>query len=196
MLQIIKEKNDFFTSVERAFDEIDRDWRKYNGVVIVGSHTPDKIIDKLNMIRMCREQNIPFLGICMGMQLMAVEFAKNVLGIENATSQELEPTLSNNIVVKMPQLRVGIFPVHYKKEPVPESHWHNYKVNEGFIDLFSVNFDTIITQDFMYGKVLEYMKLKDHKHFVGTQFHPEYQSSKDKPHPILLEFIKICKKNG
>src|SRR3990167_2542888 len=170
MLQIIKSKNDFYTSVERAFDEIDSNWRSYNGIVIVGSHTPENIPQKLEIIRMAREQNIPLLGICMGFQLICVEYAKNVLGIENATSQEIEPTLANSIIVKMPRLRVGIFPIEGKNE----SFWHNYKVNEDFIPLFNVHFDTKISDLNLNfgGRILDYIKLKGHKHFLGTQFHP------------------------
>jgi len=189
-MQIIKEKNDFFTSVERAFTEIDKNWRDYKGIVIVGSHKPDKILEKLELIRLAREHGIPFLGVCLGHQLLAMEFARNVLGIEGATSQELEP-LGNAVIVRMPKLRVGIFPVEGKNE----SFWHNYKIGEEFIDLFKVHFDAVVSSaGFEYGKVLDYMKLKGHPYFVGTQAHPEYQSSISNPHPILVEFLKACKK--
>ena len=190
MVQIIKEKNDFYTSVERAFTEIDKNWRDYKGIVIVGSHKPDKILEKLEMIRLCREHGIPFLGICLGFQLLAMEFARNILGIEGATSQELEP-LGNAVIVRMPKLRVGIFPVEGKNE----SFWHNYKIGEEFFDIFKVHFDTIVsTVNFDHGRVLDYMKLRGRPFFVGVQYHPEYQSSKDKPHPILVEFLRACKK--
>lgn len=198
MLQIIKEKNDFFTNVERSFDEIDSGWRTYDGMVIVGTHNPDKIPEKLQIIRVARESKIPFLGICMGMQLMAIEFAKNVLGIEAAGSQEIQPALANAVVVKMPELRVGIFPVDYDGKSYNESFWHNYKLDENFAKLFEQHFKVAYSPFDLRsgGKVPAILKLKDHPFFCGTQFHPEYQSSKDKPHPILVEFLKACKKSG
>ena len=197
MLQIVKNQNDFYTSVEKALDEIDPKWKTYNGVVIVGSHKPENINQKIEIIRMCREQNIPILCICMGHQLMAIEFAKNVLGISDANSEELEPTLTNSVVVKMPQLRVGIFPVIYEpqKPPEYESYWHNYKINDNFAQLFTRHFDIIVSTSAQFGNILDYMKLKDHPHFVGVQSHPEYQSSKEKPHKVLVAFINACKAN-
>jgi CTP synthase len=186
-MEIIKSKNDFYTSVEKAFDEIDPKWRTYKGIVVVGSHVPTEVPAKLESIRLARLTGIPFLGICMGMQLACVEYAKNVLGIERANTQEIDPLA--DIVVKMPKLRVGIF----KVGGAMESHWHNYKVNEDFIDLLGVHFDTISSTEFP-SKVLEYIKLKGHPHFVGVQFHPEYQSYKDKPHPVLVDFLRACKK--
>lgn len=185
MLQIVKEKNDFYTSVERALTEIDPNWASYDGVVIVGSHSPENIQQKLDLLRITRENKIPTLGICLGMQLMAVEFSKNVLGIKDATSQEFGPGVW--VVEKMKDLRVGIFDVGKQKE----SHWHHFKVGEKFADLFKVQFETQMTDN-----VLESMRLKNHPFFCGVQYHPEYQSSKDKPHPLLVEFIKTCKKSN
>ena len=183
MVQIIKEKNDFFTSVERALTEIDPQWATYNGMVIVGSHSPENIQQKLDLIRIARENKIPILGICLGMQLMAIEYCRNVLGIKDATSQEFGPGVW--VVDKLDILRVGIFTVGKQME----SHWHHFKVAERFAELFYVHFNTQMT-----GDILESMKLKDHPFFLGVQYHPEYQSSKEKPHKDLVEFIKACKK--
>lgn len=170
--------NDFKTSVRKAFSEIDKDWESYDGLVVAGTHSPKDVDDALVKIQFARETQRPFLGICFGLQLMAIEYARNILKIKDATSEEFGK--GTPVVVKLPSLRVGIFPVN----GVMESHWHNYKVDQQY---FLKEFDghMIMTDD-----VLEEIS-KDN--MVGVQYHPEYQSSKDKPHPLLVEFLKQCK---
>lgn len=171
--------NDFDTSVRKAFSEIDPGWEYYDGLVVAGTHNPQDIENTLHQIRLARETSRPFLGICMGMQLMAIEYARNVLGIEDATSEEFgEGTF---IVIKMPEIRVGIFKVQDKLE----SHWHNYKVNNELLPQFD-EFQITMT-----GDVVEEMA---NRNMVGVQYHPEYQSSSDKPHQLLKLFINQCKK--
>lgn len=149
--------NDFSTSVHRALKEIDKNYLERNGLVICGTHSPHNTEELIEEIRKARVNGTPFLGICFGHQLAAIEYARNVLGIEDATSEEFgEGTF---VVVKRPELNVGL------KDG--ESYWHNYDVN---------------------------IPTKHPDHFFTCQFHPEYQSSKEKPHPLLVEFIKLCKK--
>lgn len=178
--------NDFNTSVEKALTEIEPRWKELPGIIVCGTHKPipEKIDDFLTDIKMARENNIPFLGICFGMQLMAIEYAKNVLNIENATSEEFGT--GTLIVKKMPGLRVGMIPAVVNKTLSAESFWHLYRVD----------IDLILTKDeWDFGEaneVVTWMKLDNHPYFVGVQFHPEYQSSKEKPHPLLTEFINHC----
>lgn len=154
---------EFDTSVHRALKEIDPKYEEYEGLVLCGTHSPDitEIDFLLDKIMEAREAGKPFLGICYGHQLAAVEYAINVLGISDAVSEEWEIP-GTAVVKKRDNLKVGWFG--------GESYWNNYEV------------------------ALENWQ-KD-ENFITTQFHPEYQSSKLKPHPILIKFLKYAKQYG
>lgn len=151
--------NSFQTSVRRALDEIDINWPRYRGLIICGTHSPEEVdVEMLiSKIKLARELEIPFLGICFGHQLAAIEYARNVLGIKDAVSEEWG--VGTFIVKKMPQLNVGL------KDG--ESYWNNYEVN--------------------------LPNWEKPKNFFTSQFHPEYESSIDKPHPLLIKFLKYAK---
>lgn len=153
--------NDFNTSVQKALEEIDPKWRSYPGLIICGTHNPHNTEEMINLIKRAREENIPFLGICFGHQLSAIEYSRNVLGIKDATSEEFgEGTF---VVIKLPELNVGFHE--------GESYWNNYVVDPDIQE--------------------RWIKKEN---FFTCQFHPEYQSSKDKPHPLLLKFLDYAKK--
>lgn len=157
--------NDFNTSVEKALDEIDPKWREYNGLIICGTHTPIFPEKQIELIKEARISGRPFLGICFGHQLAAVEYARTVLGIDDATSEEFDYQ-GTFVVKKRPSgLKVGL---HEN-----ETYWNNYEVDERWVPYFEREKPT---------------------NFFTTQAHPEYQSSKDKPHPLLVKFINLCKK--
>jgi CTP synthase len=173
--------NDFDTTVRKALDEIDPSWEIYPGLIVCGSHAPKELADKVfAAIKKAREDNKPFLGLCMGFQMSLVEFARNVLGLVDANSTELDPDTTAPIIVKMPELRVGMKPVLGRME----SFWHNYKFNPEYSDLFIANGWRFVTQE-----VLVEGQLMGHKFFSGTQYHPEYQSTTEQPHQILKEFL-------
>lgn len=148
--------DDFSTSVRKSLDEIDENWRQYEGLLICGTHTPHDVEEMIAKISMARKTGLPTLGICFGHQLMAIEYARNVLGIKDATSEEFGT--GTFVVKKLPKLNVGL--------KHGESYWNNYEVA---------------------------IKIEYPPNFFSVQFHPEYQSSKDNPHPLLKEFLKICK---
>lgn len=153
--------SDFTTSVKKAFDEIDPNWESYKGLIICGTHAPkmDEVEFLLNKIKEARENKTPFLGICYGHQLCAIEYARNVLGIKDAVSEEwgIEGT---KVVKKRGELKVGWHE--------GESYWNNYEVD---------------------------IEVKNPEWFITTQSHPEYQSSIDKPHPLLVKFLSYAKAN-
>lgn len=158
--------NDFNTTVEKALDEIDSRWRDYDGLIVCGTHSPEPvhIYEALEKIREYREKKKPFLGICFGHQLAAIEYGRNVL-CKPVGSEEFDVSFPYNlyyIVKKLPQLNVGL------KDG--ETYWNNYAVVDGFEDVW-----------------------KKADNFITCQYHPEYQSSKDKPHPLLVRFIEVCK---
>jgi CTP synthase (UTP-ammonia lyase) len=150
--------SDFQTSVRKAFDEIDPNWESYNGIVICGTHTPkiEEVERLLGEIKNARDTKTPFLGICFGHQLCAIEYARNILGIKDATSEELGE--GTHVVKKSGALKVGLHE--------GESYWNNYEVA---IDVKKPDF------------------------FLTTQSHPEYQSSIDRPHPLLVQFLALCR---
>lgn len=149
--------NDFSTTVKKALGEIDPDWESYPGLVICGTHSPHDVEGMIAEIARARESGLPFLGICFGHQLAAIEYARNVLGIQDATSEEFGT--GTFVVKKLPELNVGL------KDG--ETYWNNYEVT---------------------------IETKHPEHFITCQYHPEYQSSIDKPHPLLVKFIDECKK--
>ena len=173
--------NDFKTSVVKALAEIDPKWNKYKGLVIAGTHTPENIDKILSKIKDARDNNTPVLGICFGLQVAVIEYYRNVLNNPTANSEEIDPD-SFPVVSQLPALRVGIFKVNGRLE----SHWHNYAVKKIIGD--KLLGDKVYTDD-----ILEEWRIGK---FIGVQFHPEYESSKDRPHPLLKEFINICKQNG
>lgn len=153
--------NDYTVSVKKALYEIDDNWHKYQGLVICGTHTPKLWEKQIEKIEEAREKGIPFLGICFGFQLAGIEYARNVMGIRDATSEEFKVS-GTAVVKKLRTLKIGLHD--------GESYWHNY---------------------YVIPEVLEKMKVPEN--FFICQYHPEYQSSIDKPHPLLVKFLKYAK---
>lgn len=148
--------NDFRTSVAKALGEIDPGWMDCVGLVVCGTHAPHDVEYMIDKIQHARENKIPALLICFGYQLGCIEYARNVLGIKDATSEEFG---SGTFVVKRrPELKVGLHE--------GESWWSNYEAETWPIP----------------------------EHFVAVPFHPEYQSTKHHPHPLLVKFIDLCRK--
>ncbi len=169
---------------------------------------------KVQAIQYAREHNIPFLGLCYGMQMAAVEFARNVLGLKNANSSEVDPNTEHPVIHIMPDqeqriikreyggtIRLGSYPCRikegtkliniYQKTDINERHRHRYEFNNDYRDMFE-------TQGLVFsglspdGKLVEALELPNHPFFVATQFHPEYQSSFEKPHPLFVAFFSAC----
>lgn len=182
-MTILATEQDFTTSLKKALAEIDEYYMKYPGLLVVGTHNPSAIEEKLVAIREARESGVPFLGICAGFQLMLCEFARNVLGIVDAVSEEWGE--GSPLFIKMPELSVGIREVNGRME----SFWHHFTMNLAYQPLFRVSdMEVSFTRN-----VATLARLRIHPFFVGCQFHPEYESSRDKPHPVLVNFLEACK---
>lgn len=174
--------NTFNTTVEKALSEIDSRWRDLPGLVVCGTHSPININQMLIFIREARETAIPILGICSGLQLCLIEFARSVLNIDDANTTEIDLETKNPIFIKLPQLRVGAIEVEGRQE----SHWHNYTFNK----IYKRQFEDAGWRFVLKDDIVEIARYG--QNVICTQFHPEYGSSKDSIHPLLKEFIKIC----
>ena len=179
-----------------------------DGILVPGGFGDRGIEGKILATKYARENKVPFLGICLGMQLATVEFARNVLGLEGAHSAEIQPETPYPMIDLLPEqkdiedmggtLRLGLYPCKltpgtkahaaYNEEVVYERHRHRYEFNnhyrqqmedEGF--LFSGT-----SPD---GRLVEVIELSDHPWFVASQFHPEFTSRPTRPQPLFREFI-------
>jgi CTP synthase len=186
----------------------------YDGVIVPGGFGTRGIEGKIKAINYLREHNIPFLGLCYGMQLATIEFARNVAGIKDANTEEVDKNGKNLVIHTMKEqieklakanyggtMRLGAYPCKlktnskvyecYGKKEISERHRHRYEFNNEYRDLLEKKGLSIVgtSPD---NKLVEIVELTGHKFFVGTQFHPELKSRPLNPHPLFLGFIKAC----
>ncbi len=186
-------------------------FKDLSGVIVAPGFGERGIEGKIISIQYLREQNIPFLGICLGMQCAVVEFAQNVLGMKGAASTEMSPNTEFPVIDMMAQqkniqekggtMRLGAYPCELKKDSrvkliygkktISERHRHRFEFNNKYLCQFEdagmkaagVNPDT---------KLVEIVEIPSHRWFVGVQFHPEYKSRVEEPHPLFVDFVKAC----
>ena len=179
-----------------------------SGILVPGGFGDRGTEGKIEAIRYAREHNIPFLGLCLGMQLSIVEFARNVIGYDDAHSVELNPNTTHPVIHLMPDqegiddiggtLRLGSYPCVldktskayelYGEELIHERHRHRYEVNNDYRKVLTENGMMLsgISPD---GRIVEMIELKNHPWFVATQAHPELKSRPNRPHPLFRGFI-------
>lgn len=182
---------------------------KLDGILVAPGFGERGIEGKIATIKYARENNIPFLGICLGMQCAVIEYARNVMGMENAHSTEMEdqtpyPVIylmedQRNITDKGGTMRLGAYPCNvakdskafnaYEKELIAERHRHRYEFNNKYKEAFEQAGmkATGINPD---NNLVEIVEIENHPWFVGVQFHPEYKSTVLGPHPLFAEFVK------
>ncbi|MDR2817371.1 MAG: CTP synthase [Oscillospiraceae bacterium] len=183
-----------------------------DGIIVPGGFGSRGIEGKIAAINYARENDIPFLGICLGMQLAAVEFARNVLGFADANSTEFancgHPVIDlmeeqENICDKGGTLRLGLFPCEllagslarkiYDQALIHERHRHRYEFNNEYRESFEAH-GVLFSGKSPDGKLVEILELPGHKYFMASQFHGEFRSRLNRPHPMFREFVKMCKK--
>jgi len=184
-----------------------------HGVLVAPGFGERGIEGKIEAVTYVREHNIPFLGICLGMQMAVIEFARNVLGLENANSTEMDsstkyPVISlmeeqKNITNKGGTMRLGAWDCKLKKdsnvfnsyqtELISERHRHRYEYNNEYLKQFT-DAGLIATGVNPETNLVEIIELPSHPWFVGVQYHPEYKSTVLNPHPLFVSFVKACLK--
>jgi len=182
-----------------------------NGIVVAPGFGERGIEGKITTIKYAREQKIPFLGICLGMQCAVVEFARNVLNFKDAHSTEMNPHTTHPVIFIMKEqenisskggtMRLGAYPCDvkegtkamdvYHSNNISERHRHRYEFNNKYIQDFikaGMIPSGINTKD----DLVEIMEIPSHPWFVGVQFHPEYKSTVSNPHPLFVAFVKAA----
>lgn len=197
--------------LEGSYEEVCQLLAPFDGILVAPGFGERGIEGKIHAIRYAREHNMPFFGICLGMQMACVEFARNVLQLPDAASTEVNPNTPHPVIdlmnaqKKITQkggtMRLGAFPcvlekgskVHaaYRRTEISERHRHRWEFNNAYLEAFrkagmlpvGINPDT---------NLVEIMELKDHRWFVGVQFHPELKSTVENPHPLFVDFVRHC----
>lgn len=193
---------------------VNRVLRDLDGILVAPGFGERGIEGKIEAIRYVRENNIPFFGICLGMQCAVVEFARNVLGLEGAASTELAPDTPHPVIDLMEDqkgiedyggtMRLGLYDCKIKKSTkvaaaygttvIKERHRHRYEFNNQYLkDMENHGLKAVGTNP--ESDLVEIVELSDHPYFVGTQFHPELKSTVMSPHPLFVSFIDAVAKN-
>lgn len=197
-----------------------KDLKNYDGVIIPGGFGSTGIEGKINAIKYLRENKIPFFGLCYGMQLAVIEFARNVLKLNDAHTVEVNPNTPHPVIDIMPEqkellkeekygatMRLGAYPCRlregmqarefYGMETISERHRHRYEVNPEYVDRIFEN-GLLFSGTSPDGRLMEICELPRSKHpfFLGTQFHPEFQAHPLNPHPLFSAFVKAAKQRS
>jgi CTP synthase len=178
---------------------------KADGILVGGGFDKKGAEGKIVAARYARQNNVPFLGIGLGMQMAIVEYARNVLGIEDADSRECNKNTANNIFDKGTTTRLGSYPCKliegslahklYGKVDINERHRHSYEFNNDYrqnLEKGGLVFSGLSPDE----QFVEIAELPAHPYFIGVQFHPEFKSRPIKPHPLFVGFIQTAIKKG
>ncbi len=210
-------ENEYEVKVESIQSEtitdvnVEEKLKHLSGILVAPGFGERGIEGKISSIKWVRENNIPFLGICLGMQCAVIEFGRNVLGFDGAHSTEFDPDTAYPVIDIMEDqksiddkggtMRLGAYPCRiiknsksfeiYGEENIRERHRHRFEFNNKYLDDFKdagmlavgINPDE---------NLVEMMEIPDHPWFIGVQFHPEYKSTVANPHPLFVSFVKAC----
>ena len=196
-------------NVEETFNGID-------GIIVPGGFGDRGIEGMITSAKYARTHGLPYFGICLGMQIAVIEYARNVLGIEDANSGEFDELCAHKVIDFMPgqsdtinkggTLRLGAYPCRikegsklqefYGKDEISERHRHRYEFNNDFRDQFK-KAGAVFAGTSPDNRLVEEMELPEAGFYLGVQYHPEFKSRPDKAHPLFKGFIReVCKHNG
>jgi len=189
--------------------------RELNGVIIPQGWGSRGAEGKIAAIRYARENKLPYFGLCYGMQMAVIEFGRHVLGLKGANSEEVDSTTRHPVIHVMPDqaevirqkrfggsIRVGAYPCRtaegsrlrgiYGSDVISERHRHRYEFNNEYRDQYE-KAGMIFAGLSPNGQLVEAVELPDHPFFVGVQYHPEYKSRFESPHPLFTAFVEACR---
>ena len=193
-------------------ENVETELKNLDGIIVPGGFGNRGIEGKIETIKYAREHNIPFLGICLGMQMAVVEFSRNVLGLTDSNSAEFNETTKNPVIHIMEEqkkiykkggtMRLGSYPCIikqgslayklYEKEKIDERHRHRYEYNNDYKERLE-KAGLICSGTSPDGNLVEIVELKNHPYFIAGQFHPELKSRPNKPSPLFVGLVKTAK---
>jgi CTP synthase len=182
-----------------------------DGILVAPGFGERGILGKITAVKYARENNVPFFGICLGMQCAVMEFGRNVLGLENACSTEVDPETPHPVIAMMEEqkkittkggtMRLGSYPCElkkgtkifnaYGKAKIKERHRHRFEFNNKYLEQYQ-NAGMIASGINPETNLVEAVELADHPWFVGVQYHPELKSTVLNPHPLFIKFVKAA----
>lgn len=204
--------------VHSADLEKDKGWdivKAADAVLVPGGFGSRGVEGKILAAQYARENKVPYLGLCLGMQVMCVEFARNVLGYEDANSSEFDRSTPHPVIDLMVDqrsisdmggtMRLGLYPcllqpgtkaaAAYDAPSVEERHRHRWEFNNAYREAFKKR-GMIFSGLSPDGRLVEIIELQDHPYMVASQFHPEFLSRPMKPHPLFVGLVKAAKERG
>ena len=209
-VNIVNVHSEFITpeNVSEKLSELD-------GLLVAPGFGHRGVEGKIIAVKYARENNLPFFGICLGMQMAAIEFARNVLDIKDANSTEMQPDTADPVIDMMEEqkkitmkggtMRLGSYPCVIKKDTlaykiygtteISERHRHRWEINNAYLDQFE-NAGMIASGINPETNLVEIMEFRNHPFFIGVQYHPELKSTVEAPQPIFVHFIKAAKEFG
>ena len=210
----VKVKLHFINSEDITPDNVEEKLKGMAGAVICPGFGQRGIEGKITAVEYTRIHDIPTFGICLGMQMMVIEFARDVLGYQDAHSTEMNPKTQHPVIDLMEEqknitgmggtMRLGAYDCElkegstartiYGKPHIQERHRHRYEFNNQYLDEFESHGMQCVGRN-PEGNLVEVVELSDKKWFIGTQFHPEYASTVLHPHPLFMDFIKAAASN-
>lgn len=181
------------------------------GILVPGGFGIRGVDGKISAIKYAREQKIPFLGLCLGMQCAVIEWGRHIANLPNANSAEFDANTDNPVINLLPEqqdvvdlggtMRLGLYPCRitpntltetlYQQEVIYERHRHRYEFNNAYRNLF-LESGYVISGTSPDGRLVEIIELPNHPFFIATQFHPEFRSRPNQPHPLFYGFIKAA----
>jgi CTP synthase len=190
---------------QRGWDDL----KRADGIIVPGGFGSRGIEGKIAAARFARENQIPYLGLCLGMQVMVIEFGRHVLGTEDANSTEFDRSTPHPVIDLLPEqrgigemggtMRLGLYPCEfvegtlaassYKSASVEERHRHRYEFNNTYREILAEH-GMVYSGLSPDGKLVEVAELTDHPFMIGSQFHPEFLSRPNRPHPLFAGFIQ------
>ncbi len=206
-VQIVNVHSEFITA-----DNVHEKLKDLDGLLVAPGFGSRGVEGKIEAVKYARENGMPFFGICLGMQMAVIEFARNVLGWKNAHSTEMDASTPYPVIALMEEqkkvkkkggtMRLGAYPCHieegtlahkiYQSTDISERHRHRWEFNNNFLGDF-MNAGLVASGKNPANNLVEIVELKNHPFFIGVQYHPELKSTVENPHPLFVNFVQAAK---